>query len=321
MNGSLRVLALAGGVGGAKLAEGLAQILGERLTVLVNTGDDFEHFGFRISPDLDTVVYTLAGIANPETGWGLKNESWEFMDQIGQLGGPTWFSIGDRDAALHALRTSKLLEGETLTAITRDICRSLGVQSVVLPMSNDRVRTIIHSDTETFSFQDYFVRLKCAPPVSKLSYDGVASARPNPLLSKLSEGDGPLATIICPSNPYLSIDPILSLSSLREWIAAVSDITIAVSPIVGGAAIKGPAAKIMKELKFDSSATAVAQHYRELIDGFILDEVDAKLADEVSSLNIDVLATQTVMRNAGDRFDLAQQCLAFVEKLLRRSGG
>src|SRR5579872_1653801 len=174
-----RVLALAGGVGGAKLAFGLAQLLSEQLTVLVNTGDDFEHLGMHLSPDLDTVMYTLAGIANPVTGWGLAGETWTFMEQVEKLGGPTWFRLGDRDLATHALRTQRLRDGDALTAITRDLCRALGVKSAVLPMSDDRVRTIIHSGEGQLAFQDYFVRLKCAAPVTRLSFDGAKSAKVN----------------------------------------------------------------------------------------------------------------------------------------------
>ncbi len=280
MTGRFRVLALAGGVGGAKLAAGLAHILGERLTVLVNTGDDFEHLGLHISPDLDTVMYTLAGIANPEVGWGIAGESWTFMDQIERLGGPTWFRLGDRDLATHAVRTARLNRGETLTAITADLCRLLSVRSHVLPMSDDRVRTVVHSGGQALSFQDYFVRLKCAVPVSKLSFDGAASAKFNSALESLRQSRDPLAVVICPSNPYLSIDPILALPGLREWIRSAGAAVIAVSPIVGGAAIKGPAAKIMRELGLAPSAATVARHYLGLVDGYILDIVDDSSAAE-----------------------------------------
>ena len=314
----LRVLALAGGVGGAKLAAGLAHLLGERLTVLVNTGDDFEHMGLHISPDLDTVMYTLAGIANPETGWGIAGESWTVMDQVGRLGGPTWFRLGDRDLATHAVRTERLNRGETLTAITADLCRSLGVRSTVLPMSDDRVRTIVHSDGQTLAFQDYFVRLKCAVPVSKVSFDGAASARFNTSIEGLHRSADPLAVIICPSNPYLSIDPILALPGLREWLRSAGAAVIAVSPIVGGAAVKGPAAKIMRELGLEPSAAAVGRHYASLIDGFVLDVVDAFSAEEISASGMTVRSTQTVMRGTADRIKLAGDCLAFVEDLLQR---
>jgi LPPG:FO 2-phospho-L-lactate transferase len=318
MMARLRVLALAGGVGGAKLAAGLSHVLGERLTVLVNTGDDFEHLGLHISPDLDTVMYTLAGIANPEIGWGIAEESWTFMDQVERLNGPTWFRLGDRDLATHAVRTERLNHGETLTAITADLCRSLGVRSAVLPMSDDRVRTVVHSGTQTLAFQDYFVRLKCAVPISKLSFDGAASARFNAAIESLHYGSDPLAVVICPSNPYLSIDPILALPGLREWIRSTGAPVVAVSPIVGGAAIKGPAAKIMRELGLEPSAAAVRRHYGGLIDGFVLDVVDADSAGEISAWGVAVRSTQTIMRATEDRINLARDCLAFVESLLRR---
>jgi LPPG:FO 2-phospho-L-lactate transferase len=309
------VLALAGGVGGAKLASGLAHIAGERLTVLVNTGDDFEHLGLRISPDLDTVMYTLAGLANPETGWGLAGESWTFMAQLARLGGPAWFRLGDRDLATHAVRTARLGRGETLTAVTADLSRALGVRSKVLPMTDDDVRTIVHSGGEALAFQDYFVRLQCAVPVTRLSFEGASHARFNPALREL-EGK-PLVIVICPSNPYLSIDPILALPGLRDWIARSKAPVIAVSPIVADKAIKGPAAKLMQELGLRPSAAAVAEHYKGLIDGFIIDTADIASADEISGSGITVRSVQTVMRNQDDRISLARACLAFAETLVR----
>lgn len=316
----LRVLALAGGVGGAKLADGLAQEVGERLTVLVNTGDDFEHLGLHVSPDLDTVMYTLAGIANPETGWGLAGESWAFMEQIERLGGPTWFRLGDRDLATHAIRTERLVRGNTLTAVTADLCRSLGVRPVILPMTDDRVRTIIHSRGQRLPFQDYFVRLKCAVPLDGLSFDGVASATFNPALADLAGDADPLVIVICPSNPYLSIDPILALPGLREWIKQSGAAVVAVSPIVGAAAIKGPAAKIMGELGLQPSAAAVAAHYEGLVDGFIVDDIDAESAEEIRRFNMVVRTTQSIMRTKGDRASLARVCLALAEALMGNAG-
>jgi LPPG:FO 2-phospho-L-lactate transferase len=318
MTARLRVLALAGGVGGAKLAAGLAQILGERLTILVNTGDDFEHFGLHISPDLDTVMYTLAGIANSVTGWGIAGESWTFMDQVARLGGQTWFNLGDRDLATHAIRTEWLNRGETLTAVTAHLCRALGVRSVVLPMSDHSVRTVVHSGDQALSFQDYFVRLKCDVPVRALSFDGAASAKFNEALRDLGNSLEPLAIVICPSNPYLSIDPILALPGLREWIKSVGAPVVAVSPIVGGKAIKGPAEKIMRELGLDPSAAAIGRHYGDLLTGLVIDAVDEDSAEEVSASGVAVLSTQTIMRVAQDRVNLARDCLAFIDDLLQR---
>ncbi len=312
----MRVLALAGGIGGAKLASGLAHLLGEQLTVLVNTGDDFDHLGLHISPDLDTVMYTLAGMDNPEMGWGVVGETWTFMDQVETLGGPTWFRLGDRDLATHAMRTQRLRRGETLTTITKDLCRVLGARSNVLPMTNDRVRTIIHSHERQLAFQDYFVRLKCAVPVTKLSFDGASSASFNPLLHDLVQRPKSLVVVICPSNPYLSIDPILVLPNLRDWLRENSAVVIAVSPIVGGAAIKGPAAKIMREFDIEPSAATVAAHYHDLIDGIVLDEVDVRSCEEISASGVAVRVAQTVMRSTDDRVALAQECLSFAGQLL-----
>lgn len=315
---TMRVLALAGGVGGAKLASGLADMLGERLTVLVNTGDDFEHLGLHISPDIDTVMYTLAGLANPETGWGLAGESWTFMDQVARLGGPTWFRLGDRDLATHAVRTQRLNNGEPLSAITADLCRALGVKPTLLPMTDDAVRTIVHSGAQALPFQDYFVRLQCAVPVNRLSYDGAAAATFNPALDELRRTGAPDAIIICPSNPYLSIDPILALPGLRAWLKGLGVPIVAVSPIVGGGAIKGPAAKIMRELGLQPSALAVARHYQGLIDGFIIDHADADSAEEIARLGITVHGTQAVMRTQRDRLALAEDCFALADAVKAR---
>jgi LPPG:FO 2-phospho-L-lactate transferase len=309
------VLALAGGVGGAKLAAGLAPLLGKRLTVLVNTADDFEHLGLHISPDLDTVMYTLAGMANPQTGWGIVGETWTFMDQVAKLGGPAWFRLGDRDLATHAMRTQRLRGGETLTSVTTDLCHALDVAANVLPMTDDRVRTIVHSQQRRLGFQDYFVRLKCAVPVTGLSFEGAAEARFNPELERLADPPARPIVIICPSNPYLSIDPILALPGLRDWLKTMAAVIIAVSPIVGGAAVKGPAAKIMRELGIEPSAAAVAAHYRGLIEGLLIDEVDARHRDAIAATGTAVRVAQTVMRSMEDRIALARECLAFAAQL------
>nr|WP_218626068.1 2-phospho-L-lactate transferase [Bradyrhizobium sp. dw_78] len=310
---------MAGGVGGAKLADGLAQLLGDRLVVVVNTGDDFEHLGLHISPDLDTVMYTLAGIANKEQGWGLSGESWTFMEQVARLGGPDWFRLGDRDIATHAIRTGRLRAGDTLTAITADLCRALGISSQLLPMSDDPVRTTIHSRGRALPFQDYFVRLRCDVPVERLSFEGAAAARLNPLVDAMRGDEAPEAIILCPSNPYLSIDPILSVPAMRGWIKATGAPVIAVSPIVGGAAIKGPAAKIMQELDVQPSAASVAAHYRGLIDGLVIDTVDDFHAADIQAMGIATNVTGTVMRSIDDRKTLAESCLAFLQAVRSRA--
>jgi LPPG:FO 2-phospho-L-lactate transferase len=310
-----KIVALAGGVGGAKLADGLAQVLQERLTVIVNTGDDFEHLGLHISPDLDTVMYTLAGIANPVLGWGIAGETWTFMEQVSRLGGADWFRLGDRDLATHAIRTSRLKAGDTLSMITGDLCAAFKIAARVLPMTDDAVRTTVHSGDRVLAFQDYFVRLRCEVPVTRLFYQGTASARLNREVALLTGPAAPTAIIICPSNPYLSIEPILAVPGMREWIAGLGVPVVAVSPIVGGAAIKGPAAKIMQELGANVSAAGVADRYRGLIDGIIIDRVDHELRAEIEAMGIAVMVTQTVMMSSADRANLARDCLALAAEL------
>ncbi len=306
------VVALAGGVGGAKLADGLATLFGERLIVIVNTGDDFTHLGLHISPDLDTVMYTLAGIANPQTGWGIAGETWNFLGQVERLGGPAWFRLGDRDLATHVLRTERLAAGETHTAVTAALCRALGVAATLLPMSDDPVRTIIRTDDGELPFQDYFVRLGCAVSVRGIRYDGAPVARLNPALPASRR---PSAIIICPSNPYLSVDPILAVPGMRAWLRAQGCPIVAVSPIVGGVAIKGPAAKIMAELGAPASAVGIARHYAGLVDGLVVDIVDAALAPQIAAQGLAVKVAPTVMSNSADRVALARATLAFAGEI------
>jgi LPPG:FO 2-phospho-L-lactate transferase len=307
------VVALAGGVGGAKLADGLAQLLGKQLTVIVNTGDDFTHLGLHISPDLDTVMYTLAGIANPQTGWGIAGETWNFLRHVERLGGPTWFRLGDRDLATHVLRSQRLAAGDTHTAVTAALCRALGVTATLLPMSDDPVLTIICTDDGELPFQDYFVRLACAVPVRSIRYDGAPAARLNPVLAKLDAS----AIVICPSNPYLSVDPILAVPGMREWLRAQGCPIVAVSPIVGGAAIKGPAAKIMAELGVPASAVGIARHYGDPVDGLVIDIADAGLVPEIAAEGMAVKVAPTVMSNPDDRIALARTCLGFADEIAR----
>lgn len=309
----MKIVALAGGVGGAKLAHGLAQVLPpEALTVVVNTGDDFEHLGLHVSPDLDTVMYTLAGLANPETGWGQRNETWSFMDALGRLGGPTWFRLGDRDLATHVERTRRLRRGESLTHVTAALCAALGIHPLILPMSDDPVRTWLDTDEGELEFQEYFVRRRCEPRVRAVRFVGVEAARPTPaVLAALNEAS---AVILCPSNPFLSLDPILNLPGLRERAARKP--LVAVSPIVGGQALKGPAAKLLAELGLDVSAVAVAEHYGDLLTGFVLDAVDAALHPALEARGLHVLVTDTVMHTDADRARLARETLDFAASLV-----
>ena len=299
----LNVVALAGGVGGAKLAHGLALTLPpERLTIVVNTGDDVEHLGLSISPDLDTVMYALAGVANSDTGWGRADEGWRFMESVRAFGGPGWFNLGDRDVATHVLRSQRLRAGETLTQVTQTLCAALGIGPRVLPMTDAAVRTRVDTDEGELAFQEYFVARRCAPRARAIRFDGAATAQPSEAVRQaLAAAD---LIVICPSNPFLSIDPILSLPGMREAVAARR--TVAVSPIVGGQAIKGPAAKLLAELGHDVSATSVARYFAGLARGFVLDSVDAALAPTVEALGMSALVTNTVMRSDADRAALAR---------------
>jgi LPPG:FO 2-phospho-L-lactate transferase len=308
-----RFLALSGGVGGAKLALGLSHLLPpESLTMVVNTGDDFEHLGLHISPDLDTLMYTLAGLSNPDTGWGRIGESWACLDALQQLGGETWFRLGDRDLAVHLQRSVRLRAGASLSTITAELFAALGIAHRALPMSDQAVRTMVHSDAGTLAFQHYFVREHCAPRVSGFSFDGADIARPAPgVLEAIADPDL-CGVLICPSNPFLSIDPILAVPGMRAALRACSAPVVAVSPIVAGMAIKGPTAKIMAELALPQSAAAVAAHYGELLDGFIVDDSDRHLGAEIAAKNLRVASAASIMVTLDDRINLAQTALEFL---------
>jgi LPPG:FO 2-phospho-L-lactate transferase len=309
------IVALAGGVGGARLAAGLAQLRGGDLTVIVNTADDFVHLGLRISPDLDTVMYTLAGIGNVQTGWGVTGESWNLLDQLSKLGGPSWFRLGDRDLATHILRTCRLQAGQRLTELTADFCRHLGVAARILPMSDDIVHTIVHSTGGPIGFQEYFVQRKCEVAVAGFSFAGIELARPSAEIELALRAPDLEAVIVCPSNPFVSIDPILSVPGMRHLITAASVPVVAVSPIIGGAAVKGPAAKMMIELGLEPSAATVADHYRGLVTGFVMDNCDAALTPVVAARNVGVKLADILMRDAADRLRLAQECVTFAQSL------
>ena len=300
-----RVIALSGGIGGAKLALGLAQLLpAEDLLVVANTGDDFEHLGFSISPDIDTLTYTLAGLDNQVLGWGRRDETWSFMETLATLGGETWFRLGDRDLALHAERTQRLHAGETLTAVTQRIAARLGIGPTLLPMSDDPVRTRIRTDAGWLDFQHWFVREQCRPVVREVAFHGAAEARPNPaLLAALAAG--PRAIIICPSNPLISVEPILALPGLRTAIAAAGVPVLAVSPIIAGQAVKGPTAKMLAELGTPPSAAAVAQRYGALLTHYVMEA-----ADDASGIAAQVVRAPTLMKTLDDKVALARAVLA-----------
>jgi len=306
----MSVVALSGGIGGAKLAVGLYRVLPpETLTVIANTGDDFEHLGLSISPDIDTLLYTLGGIDNLELGWGRRNETWTFMAALESLGGATWFKLGDGDLATHIERTRRLAAGESLSKVTDDFRRRFGISARILPMSEDRVCTRLRTDDGWLDFQDYFVRLRSSPVVREVAYAGSSEARANPdFLAALAAGDLE-AVVICPSNPFLSIDPILSLPGVRKALRACRAPVVAVSPIIGGKAVKGPTAKLMAELGLPVSAAAVAEHYADLLDIYVVDEADAA---EISELGVPVILSHTLMVTLEDRDALARTVLGAV---------
>ena len=304
----MTVLALTGGVGGAKLALGLTRVLDpDELVLVVNTGDDFDHLGFHICPDVDTLTYTLAGAANPETGWGRTNESWHFMDALAQLGGETWFRLGDRDLALHVRRRALLAQGLDLTEVTALIARSLGIRHRILPMSNDPVRTRVHTPDGPLAFQHYFVRDRCRPTATGFEFAGAQAADANPLIPF----DAVRATVICPSNPFVSVDPILAVPGMRESLRRTDAPIVAVSPIVGGRAIKGPTAKMMREMGMPATTLEVARHYVGRATHFVIDEVDAAAEGAVRGLGFETVVAQTVMTTLQDRIDLARAVLEF----------
>lgn len=307
------VVALSGGIGGAKLALGLSRIVEARdLLIVANTGDDFEHLGLAISPDLDTLMYTLAGRNNEETGWGRRDETWRFIAALEELGGETWFKLGDTDLATNIERTRRLKAGDTLADITDDFCRRLGIDVRIVPMSNDPVRTRVRTPLGWLDFQDYFVRRQCAPSVDAFEFRGVDMAVALPDFVAALRDPSLRAVIVCPSNPYISIDPILALPGIRHALEQCAAPVVAVSPIIGGKAVKGPTAKMMRELGFTVTAQTVADHYAAFLDGYVVDEVDA------AALHLDgakVLATRTLMQTLEDRSRLADEVLKFADTL------
>ncbi len=305
----MKVVALAGGVGGAKLAHGLAQALAaDDFTCIVNTADDFDHFGLHICPDLDTVCYTLAGLANDTTGWGRIDETWNALDAAAELGGPAWFRLGDHDLGTHLERTRRLRAGQPLSQVVRDFCRAWRIQQAILPMSDDPVMTIVQTAEGDLPFQQYFVQKHFEPTVKGFRLEGGNAASPAPgVLEALQAADH---VVICPSNPWVSIGPILAIRGVRSAIDAGK--TVAVSPIIGGRAVRGPAAKMYAELGIKPSALAVARHYRETISGFVMDSADSDLESEVRGLGMRVLVTNTLMGEAQDRLRLARSVLDFI---------
>lgn len=308
-----RVVVLTGGVGGAKLVLGLCQILPpERITAIVNTGDDFQHLGLHVSPDVDTLLYTLAGKANAAQGWGREGESWSFMTALEELGGENWFRLGDGDLALHVLRTMRLHAGDSLCRITADFADAWGIGTSILPMSNDAVSTVVVTDEGDLPFQRYFVQRQCAPKVRTIRFEGAIEARAAPGVVEAITDPGVEAILIAPSNPYLSVDPILALPEIRSAIERRTVPAVAVSPIVGGKAVKGPTAKLMGELGVPVSPAAVARHYAGLIDGMLVDERDG-----TDDIGVATSSADTLMITLADRIRVAEAALALAARLRR----
>lgn len=306
----MKVAALSGGVGGAKLALGLDRTLvSDDLTLIANTGDDFRHHGLHVAPDIDTLVYTLAGLNDDERGWGLAGETWGFMGALKRLGGETWFNLGDRDLGMHVLRSERLTAGERLSSITDTIRRQLEIAARILPMSDDPVPTVVLTQEEgPLPFQRYFVERQAAPTVTGFRFEGVEDAAPAPgLLDAIREAE---RIVVCPSNPFISIDPVLAIPGVRTALKATSAPVVAVSPIVAGEAIKGPTAKMFRELGFTPSPAAVAERYQDFLDLMIIDEQDRAAGDAVEALGVRTAVAQTVMRTLSDKTELAEAALA-----------
>ncbi len=306
-----KIVVLAGGVGGAKIVNGLAQVMPlENISVIVNTADDFEYLGLSICPDLDTIMYTLAGINNTETGWGRADETCRVMDEIAELNGPTWFRLGDKDIAVHLLRTQWKRQGYDLFWITNELCRLLSVNVHLMPMTTQQVRTIIHTRRKILDFQTYFVRQKCEPVVQKVEFDGISETIP-PLgvVKAIRFAD---LIFFAPSNPFLSIDPILAVPTMKRLLQAAHVPKVAVSPIIGGKAIKGPACKIMQEFGLEVSPFTVANHFRDILTHFVLDVVDNRHNLRIYNLGLKTLVTNTLMKSVDDQARLAYEILKFV---------
>ena len=311
-----KYVVLTGGVGGAKLCQGLARVLEpSQLLFVVNTGDDFKHLGLHISPDIDSLVYALAGLWSRERGWGRDDETWTCLETLKKLGAETWFQLGDRDLALHLKRTADLAAGKTLTQTTTSIKRALRVRQRVVPMSNDPVRTRIDTNEGLLSFQEYFVARQCEPKINRVVYDGALEARRASSVHAFLQSAELRGTIICPSNPVLSIDPILEVEGMRDWLRFPHTPRVAVSPLIGGEAVKGPTAKIFEELGKEVNAVGVANHYGRLLDGFIYDRRDDYLEPRFKSMGLPARSTETLMQTEEDKDALAHDVLRFIDDI------
>ncbi|HXG94312.1 MAG TPA: 2-phospho-L-lactate transferase [Blastocatellia bacterium] len=303
-----KITALAGGIGAAKFLLGLARVMPpEDITILANTGDDIKLFGLHISPDIDTVTYTLAGVINEATGWGLAGDTFECISWLERYGQPRWFNLGDRDLATHIYRTDQMNRGRSLAEVTDEIRRALGVKSIILPMTNSYTPTRVVTDEGEMHFQEYFVRRRCEPRVRELRFDNIESALPAPgVLQAIIEAD---AIVICPSNPFISIGPILAVPGVRDALKETRAEVIAITPIIAGRALKGPAAEMLRDLGYEVSARGVAWMYRDFVDLFVLDETDREIQPSIEELGTRVVTTNTVMMTIEDKQRLARRVL------------
>jgi LPPG:FO 2-phospho-L-lactate transferase len=311
---------LCGGVGGAKLALGLSHVLApDDLSIVVNTGDDFEHLGLTICPDIDTVLYTLSGLANAKQGWGREGETWTVLDEVKRLGGEGWFLLGDRDIALHLRRLAMLRGGHRLTEATAALAEAVGVRHRILPMCDEPVMTVLDTAEGALPMQHYFVRRRCEPAVRSVRFEGVAAARMSPEVQAALTRPDLASIIVAPSNPFLSVDPILAVPGLRQALRASGAPVVAVSPVIAGQAIRGPAAKMMQELGHDVSALGVARLYGGLADLLLVDEQDARLVESATAQMPRLAAARTLMVSLEDRIGLARTCLEQAARLPRRA--
>jgi LPPG:FO 2-phospho-L-lactate transferase len=312
LNTAKHYLALSGGVGGAKLALGLANVLAaDSLTIAVNVGDDFEHVGLTICPDIDTVLYTLSGLVHPQQGWGRNDESWGVLDELKRLGGDSWFLLGDRDIALHLMRLKLLQQGLSISDVTAQLAKQLGINVSIAPVTDASIRTMVETDKGRLAFQDYFVRLRCEPRLLSLEFQGANTATLSPTVRAALADSNLAGVILCPSNPYLSIAPMLAVTELRETLRSLNAPVIAVSPIVAGDAIKGPTAKIMRELGVQPAAAVVADLYADFVDAVLIDTADAQLAASDSRFHV----APTVMKSIEQKIALARDCITLLDRL------
>ena len=311
-----RYVVLSGGVGGAKLVQGLALCRPPgQLMVVGNVGDDFEHWGMHVSPDLDTLMYTLAGVANEETGWGRAGETWRVLQEIALLGGESWFRLGDRDLAVHIERTARLKSGVSLSNVTIDLCAALGVEVPVLPVTDDRLRTVVETSDGVMDFQTYFVHRHCEPAVTGLRFEGASASNVLPEICSVLADPGLSAVILCPSNPFLSLDPILAAGDLRRRVKHCGAPVVAVSPMIGSKAFKGPTAKIMQELGYNPSTLSIARYYSDLLDGYVIDDADVGLSEDIEKIGIRVRTAGTRMDSLAQKQKLAAEVVAFSETI------